>query len=47
MLWGALFLHEPVTSGMFARMALILGSVLLVNDVRVGALMRRRKTLAS
>jgi drug/metabolite transporter (DMT)-like permease len=47
MLWGALFLHEPVTSGMLAGMGLILGSVLLVNDVRVGALVRRREALAS
>lgn len=40
--WGALFLHEPVTRGMLAGLTLILGSVLLVNDVRVGALFRKR-----
>ena len=32
--WGALFLHEPVTRGMVIGLTLILGSVLLVNDVR-------------
>jgi drug/metabolite transporter (DMT)-like permease len=46
MTWGALFLHEPVTSGMLAGMGLILGSVLLVNDVRLGELLRRREALA-
>ncbi|MDF1506275.1 DMT family transporter [Roseisolibacter sp. H3M3-2] len=40
--WGALFLGEPVTPGMAAGLACILGSVLLVNDVRVGALVPRR-----
>jgi drug/metabolite transporter (DMT)-like permease len=47
MVWGALFLHEPVTSGMLVGMALVLGSVLLVNDVRVGALVGRRAAVAS
>lgn len=40
-LWGMLFLHEPVTAGMFAGLALILSSVVLVNDVRFGTLFRR------
>lgn len=35
MVWGALFLGEPLTAGMLAGLALILGSVLLVNDVRL------------
>jgi drug/metabolite transporter (DMT)-like permease len=46
--WGALFLHEAVSGGMVAGIALILLSVVLVNDVRVrpiraavGALVRR------
>lgn len=47
MLWGALFLSEPVTSGMLSGMALVLGSVLLVNDVRLGQLVRRGEALAS
>ena len=47
MLWGALFLHEAVTSGMLAGMVFILGSVLLVNDVRSGGLIVRREALAS
>jgi drug/metabolite transporter (DMT)-like permease len=41
-MWGALFLHEPVTRGMFAGLAFILGSVLLVNEVRVTELTARR-----
>jgi drug/metabolite transporter (DMT)-like permease len=36
MLWGALFLGEPLTRGMFAGLACILVSVLIVNDVRLG-----------
>jgi len=36
MAWGALFLGEPVTGGMFAGLALILSSVLLVNEVKLG-----------
>ncbi|MBA3673061.1 MAG: DMT family transporter [Gemmatimonadaceae bacterium] len=39
MLWGAIFLHEPLTRGMLAGLALILGSVVLVNEVRVSALL--------
>ena len=37
--WGALFLHERVTTGMLFGLGLILGSVLLVNDVRFDALL--------
>lgn len=40
-LWGALFLGEPVNAMMLAGLALILGSVLLVNDVRLGGYARR------
>jgi drug/metabolite transporter (DMT)-like permease len=32
--WGAIFLDEPVTAGMLAGLLLILGSVVLVNEVR-------------
>ena len=32
--WGALFLDEPVTAGMLAGLLLVLGSVVLVNEVR-------------
>jgi drug/metabolite transporter (DMT)-like permease len=34
---GALVLHEPLTGGMLTGLALVLGSVLLVNEVRLGA----------
>jgi drug/metabolite transporter (DMT)-like permease len=47
MAWGALFLGEPVTRGMLAGLALILGSVVLVNDVRLGgAVARLRRGVA-
>ncbi len=36
--WGTLFLGEPVTGGMFAGLALILASMLLVNEVKLGRL---------
>lgn len=36
MAWGTLFLGEPVTGGMFAGLALILASMLLVNEVKLG-----------
>jgi drug/metabolite transporter (DMT)-like permease len=36
MAWGAVFLDERVTAGMLAGLALILGSVVLVNGVRLG-----------
>ncbi len=39
--WGALFLHEPVTRGMLVGMAIVLSSVFLVNEVRIGAVFRR------
>jgi drug/metabolite transporter (DMT)-like permease len=39
--WGALFLGEPVTPAMLGGLALILASVVLVNDVRLGVRMRR------
>jgi drug/metabolite transporter (DMT)-like permease len=42
MLGGALVLHERLTGGMLAGLALVLGSVLLVNEVRVGVLLGRR-----
>jgi drug/metabolite transporter (DMT)-like permease len=31
--WGAIFLHEPVTTGMFAGLACIFASVVAVNEV--------------
>jgi drug/metabolite transporter (DMT)-like permease len=37
MFWGALLLDEPVTAGMLAGLAIVLGSVVLVNDVRLTA----------
>jgi len=37
MLGGALVLREPLTAGMLAGLGLVLGSVLLVNEVRLGA----------
>lgn len=39
--WGAIVLDEPVSRGMIAGLALVLGSVVLVNEVRVGALLSR------
>jgi drug/metabolite transporter (DMT)-like permease len=39
--WGALFLHEPITPGMLIGLGLILGSVLLVNQVRLSSLSSR------
>ena len=33
--WGTLFLHEPLSRGMVAGLAMILLSVLIVNDVRI------------
>ena len=44
--WGALFLREPLTWGMLAGLAFVLGSVVLVNEVRVGALLARRRAPA-
>lgn len=35
--WGALVLHEPVSHGMVVGLGLVLGSVLLVNDVPVAS----------
>ena len=37
MLGGALVLGEPLTAGMLGGLGLVLGSVLLVNEVRLGA----------
>jgi len=34
--WGAIFLGEPLTAGMVAGLVIVIGSVLLVNDVRLG-----------
>jgi drug/metabolite transporter (DMT)-like permease len=45
MLGGALVLHEPLTAGMLAGLGLVLGSVLLVNEVRIGTW--RPATIAS
>jgi drug/metabolite transporter (DMT)-like permease len=42
MLAGALVLREPLTSGMLAGLVLVLVSVLLVNEVRVGSLLAVR-----
>ncbi|HEV7994121.1 MAG TPA: DMT family transporter [Gemmatimonadaceae bacterium] len=47
--WGALFLGEPITAGMLVGLAMILSSVLLVNEVRlasVAARLRRRTVSA-
>lgn len=43
--WGALFLGEPVTHGMIAGLGLILMSVVLVNEVRLGRLLRIRRSV--
>ena len=37
--WGALFLHERLTWGMFGGLALVLASIVLVNEVRLSALL--------
>jgi drug/metabolite transporter (DMT)-like permease len=44
MVWGAMLLDEPVTGGMLGGLALVLASVVLVNEVRLGGLtgLRRR-----
>jgi drug/metabolite transporter (DMT)-like permease len=42
MLAGALVLDEPLTGGMLAGLVLVLASVLLVNEVRVGTLLAMR-----
>lgn len=42
-LGGALVLREPLTAGMVAGLGLVLASVLLVNEVRVGGWFRTRK----
>jgi drug/metabolite transporter (DMT)-like permease len=47
MLWGALFLGESVTGGMLGGLACILASVVLVNEVRLGALVPRRPVAAA
>ncbi|MEO7455038.1 MAG: DMT family transporter [Gemmatimonadaceae bacterium] len=39
--WGAIFLGETVTRGMMVGMGIVLSSVILVNEVKVGALVRR------
>lgn len=39
-LWGALFLGEPITPGMWLGLAIILGSVLLVNVERLPSVTR-------
>lgn len=37
LMWGVALLDEPVTRGMLAGLGIVLGSVMLVNEVRVGA----------
>ncbi|HEX5830989.1 MAG TPA: DMT family transporter, partial [Gemmatimonadaceae bacterium] len=44
--WGALFLGEAVSAGMLVGLAVVLGSVLLVNDVRLGRLAPRSRRSA-
>lgn len=44
LLWGAIFLHEPVTRGMLAGLACILLSVTLVNGLRIAPPRRARLT---
>ena len=39
--WGALFLGEPITAGMLVGLAMILSSVLLVNEVQMAGLAGR------
>ena len=39
MLAGALVLGEPLTGGMLVGLALVLASVLLVNEVRIRSLL--------
>jgi drug/metabolite transporter (DMT)-like permease len=46
-LWGTLFLGEAVTPGMLVGLALILGSVGLVNGVRIGDILRRTAPAAA
>ena len=48
-IWGAAFLGEPVTTGMLVGLGLILGSVLLVNQVRLSTLTAwwRRRTVSA
>jgi drug/metabolite transporter (DMT)-like permease len=46
MLGGALVLREPLTAGMLAGLALVLGSVLLVNEVRLTAWRPARRVAA-
>lgn len=45
--WGALFLGEPVTRGMIAGLALILASVVLVNEVRLGKFLRLLRSVTA
>ena len=40
LLWGALFLHEPVGLGTLAGLAVVLTSVVLVTGLRVPSLTR-------
>jgi drug/metabolite transporter (DMT)-like permease len=41
MLWGAWFLGEKITNGMFAGLACIIGSLLLINDLKFAGVTRR------
>ena len=47
MLLGALVLGEPLTGGMLVGLVLVLGSVLLVNEVRLGTLLPVRASARS
>lgn len=47
MLMGALVLGEPLTGGMLVGLVLVLGSVLLVNEVRVSSLFPSRASARS
>jgi drug/metabolite transporter (DMT)-like permease len=37
LLWGVVFLHEPVSAGMIVGLGVVLASVVLVNNVRLGS----------
>lgn len=42
-IWGMLFLHEKITFGMFTGLAIILSSIVLLSDVKIG--MKRQSFL--
>lgn len=44
--WGGLFLHEQMTSGMFAGLLVILASVFLISDIRLRlSSLRKRRSI--